>query len=166
MVSEKYQDLNVQNSINAKAIGADLLAAIKQAVFDIECPVGTIKKQCQGEQTPAEKYGMGTWTLDTTHDGRTEIGASTDYPLGSTGGEATHLHGSGTLAAAITIDAGGKIALRGRSLPSYVSTTKMVAGYSDNDSTTYTSGTQVSGNTGSASSLQPYLAVNYWKRVS
>lgn len=166
MVSEKYQDLNVNNSINAKAIGADLLAAIKQAikqeVFDIEHPIGDVQVQRPGEQTPAEKYGMGTWTLDASHNGRTEIGADGNYPLGSTGGEAEH---------SLTAQENGPHShslMRGLSYGTRGSFDGSLQ-YIGEDNF-YNSGNTVqvqSSGSGKAFSLmQPYIAVNYWKRIA
>lgn len=171
MVSEKYQDLSVQNSINAKVIGADLLAAIRQAVFDMECPVGTVKEQRPGEPTPAQKYDMGTWTLDTTHNGRTEIGASDDYPLGSTGGSADAIlvlhshqqkeHNNNYAYNAISPNLGGNIGTYSNViLPQGYERDETITGAYQQLMTTQ------EGESGTGKNMQPYLAINYWKRVA
>lgn len=168
MTNEMFQDLDVKNSINAKAIGADLLAAIKQAVFDMEHPVGDVQEQRPNEPTPAEKYGMGTWTLDTTHNGRTEIGASDDYPLGSTGGSADAVvvehgyHLYGTEAWLQHGNANG-IYLNTSNMSSYQESPR---GWNISyGSEVYPAGENV-GESGTGKNMQPYLAINYWKRVA
>lgn len=161
MTTQQYQDLEVKNKLiakilDARELGDDLLAAIKRAVFDMECPVGTVEEQHLGESTPAEKYGMGTWTIDTAMQGRTPIGSGGGYMLGATGGEATH-----TLTVNEIPSHTHKLSYSGES----GGWASIKTGTSDIE-TTVSQGVAATGGGAAHNNMQPYMVVNYWKRVA
>ena len=113
--------------------------------------------------SPAELFG-GTWQKV---EGRFLLGASSGYAAGSTGGAATHNHGSGTLFAGLSLvvsstldiaDTGGGVTWSAKHRVG-------INGLELNDKA-HGDGVQVMGNTGSQNSMPPYLAVNIWKRVA
>lgn len=148
----------IQQFITQAQLNA-VLAAHDSVLMDKWFPVGTVVRQQQGEPTPAQKFGMGTWTLDTTHGGRMEMGADDTYPLGSTGGSAD----------AIVVSHGHKVALE-------TSNTLAVGGGADETSlvlnftehkTPYVDLRAVeTGESGVGKNIPPYLAINYWKRIA
>lgn len=137
-------------------------------------PVGSIYISTSPTFNPQTVWG-GTWKK--TADGRCLIGANTTYPLGSTGGNATHTHT--TQAHAITQNE-MTAHVHNFSKPAWTnaeyragSTYFTAYGWSKTStetfgSTNYTGGgaAHSHGNTGSASNMQPYLAVYIWERMS
>lgn len=144
-------------------------------------PVGSIYISTSPTFNPQTVWG-GTWKK--TADGRCLIGANTTYPLGSTGGNATHTHT--TQAHALTYNEsvshahrmgseGGSASLRN----AFESTNRVVRGgtpnytlNADNDKAPWTemsgggNAAHSHGDTGSASTMQPYLAVYIWERTA
>ena len=144
-------------------------------------PVGSIYISTNSNFNPNTTWG-GTWRK--TAEGRCLIGANDTYPLGSTGGEATHKHT--TQAHALTYNEavshahrmgsdGGSAAL----INSFESTNRVVRSgtpsytiNADNDKAPWTemsgggNAAHSHGDTGSASTMQPYLAVYIWERIN
>lgn len=115
--------------------------------------------------------------MEKTADGRCLIGANTTYPLGSTGGNATHTHT--TQAHAITQNEMTahvhKFSKPAWANAEYKEGDRYFTAYGWNrtstetfGSTNYTGGgaAHSHGNTGSASNMQPYLAVYIWERTA
>ena len=173
MTTQQYQDLEVKNKliakiIDARELGDDLLAAIKRAVFDVECPVGSVEEQHLGEPTPAEKYGMGTWTIDTEMQGRVPLGSGGSYELGAKGGSNEHQHSAGGLGTAISFNTVSTLHLK--TIVSVGSTWSSTYGITVGERTAtdkrHTDAVAIEGNTGIAKNLPSYTVVTYWKRVA
>lgn len=137
-------------------------------------PVGSIYISTSPTFNPQTVWG-GTWKK--TADGRCLIGANTTYPLGSTGGNATHTHT--TQAHAITQNEMTahvhKFSKPAWYNAEYIAGSKYFTAYGWDKastetfgSTNYTGGgaAHSHGNTGSASNMQPYLAVYIWERTA
>ena len=155
----------------------EMLSVYWQAIY----PVGSIYVSTSATFNPQTAWG-GTWVK--TAEGRCLIGANDTYPLGSTGGEATHKHT--TQAHALTYNEavshahrmgsdGGSAAL----INSFESTNRVVRSgtpsytiNADNDKAPWTemsgggNAAHSHGDTGSASTMQPYLAVYIWERIN
>lgn len=154
---------------------------IKGWVSNSQHPVGSIYISTSASFNPQTAWG-GTW--EQTASGRCLIGANSTYPLGSTGGSTTHSHTTKehTLTYAEVpahahrlASEGGSAALRN----SFESSVRVVRGgtpnytlTSDNDKAPWTemsgggNGAHSHGDTGSASTMQPYLAVYIWERIA
>lgn len=137
-------------------------------------PVGSIYISTSPTFNPQTVWG-GTWKK--TADGRCLIGANTTYPLGSTGGNATHTHT--TQAHAITQNEMTahvhKFSKPAWANSEFIAGDRYFTAYGWNKtsaetfgSTNYTGGgaAHSHGNTGSASNMQPYLAVYIWERTA
>ena len=122
-------------------------------------PVGSIYMSVNST-SPASLFG-GTW--EWLKD-RFLLGAGGTYSAGSTGGEAEHVHGLDAGYAAMTISA-GEMYYRYRS-GGFTANWKFT-GSSDAKADRWCSEVlELGGNTNSADTLPPYLAVYMWKRVS
>ena len=122
-------------------------------------PVGSIYISTNSNFNPQTTWG-GTWVK--TADGRCLIGANNTYPIGSTGGEATHT---------LSVD----------EMPAHKHYSSRVNWYNNSQSDgisannaaqsnlkvdgpdTYTS---IVGNSKAHNNMQPYLAVNIWERTA
>ena len=137
-------------------------------------PVGSIYISTSPTFNPQTVWG-GTWKK--TADGRCLIGANTTYLLGSTGGNATHTHT--TQAHAITQNEMTahvhKFSKPAWANAEYRAGDRYFTAYGWNKtstetfgSTNYTGGgaAHSHGNPGSASNMQPYLAVYIWERTA
>lgn len=171
MTKKEYQDMEVVGKVTAReleitgggTLGEELKAAIKNYVDSVRYEVdGECYYFSDNPTSPAAKYG-GAWEKI---EGRVLLGASTDYPVGSTGGSATHSHSEGTLAAAAYIVGGGKLFMKSKTITPYTSTLQVTGSYSDNDSTSYETGTAVFGKTDLTSALSPYYATYIWHKIS
>ena len=141
----------VKNGVEYGRGGNDLLNLIY--------PVGSIYISTSSTFNPQTEWG-GTWKK--TADGRCLIGANTTYPLGSTGGEATHTlsvnempahaHNSSRVNWYNTLQSSGISA-------NYAAQSNMKADGPDNK-TSYTGNSQPHNN------MQPYLAVHIWERIN
>lgn len=154
---------------------------IKGWVNDSQHPVGSIYISTSPTFNPQTAWG-GTWKK--TADGRCLIGANSNYPLGSTGGESMHVHTTSYHTITYNESAshahrmgsdGGSNAL----VNSFDSTYRVVRSgtphytlQADNDKAPWTDVSggggagHSHGNTGSASNMQPYLAVYIWERTA
>lgn len=140
----------VKNGVEYGRGGNDLLNLIY--------PVGSIYISTSSTFNPQTAWG-GTWRK--TADGRCLIGANETYPLGSTGGEATHLltqnempkHSHNTVNKYILANDtdGGKVYFK-----------------SGTDSTVTQSArtTDEIGGNQPHNNMQPYLAVYIWERIA
>lgn len=143
----------VKNGVEYGRGGNDLLNLIY--------PVGSIYISTSPAFNPQTVWG-GTWKK--TADGRCLIGANDTYPLGSTGGEATHtlnheemprhshgIYGADSRSGANTL-------------------TQARFSYKDQGQTTsYISGimgTELTGSGKAHNNMQPYLAVYIWERIA
>ena len=130
--------------------------------------------------SPASIEG-GTWQK--IAQGRAIIGASTDYPLNSTGGAKTHNHALGTVANAYNspaqaliqvnvIDDAPCVAMAVGDISSaeqldYTPTERTVGmEWQRGNYGTRTSTVPVVGSTQGHSSLQPYVALNIWQKIA
>lgn len=127
---------------------------IKGFVNSHEHPVGSVYITISSSFNPANQWG-GTWSK--IAEGQCLIQAGNTYALGSTGGETTHTltvkempshdHGLNHFHSANNIPHGGDY-------------TTLTIGGSASYNTVTTGGGQAHNN------LQPYLAVNIWKRTA
>ena len=128
--------------------------------------------------SPATLFGFGTWTAIA---GRFLIGADGTYPAGTTGGGATHVHSmqahthdSGTLSAGISPTSGAflfdEVARSFTSDKSFNVSGASVSTSSSSRSTAVdvfgATTAPSTANTGSGSSLPPYLSVYIWQRTA
>lgn len=143
-----------------------LWGKVKGWVNNSQHPVGSIYISTSSTFDPAKTWG-GTWRK--TADGRCLIGANETYPLGSTGGEATHVltvdelayhahaeaaqAGNGKVAACVTTSVSGTAS--GPLLESNAWTT---------NATTLDTGWV--GKSKAHNNMQPYLAVYIWERTA
>lgn len=113
--------------------------------------------------SPSALYG-GSWEKITD---RFPIGAGGSYPLGSTGGEATHAHGLSDGYACIYL-AGDRISCRVMSSPNWFATITTQDGLIKTYGIDwgYQSASALGGATEKAQILPPYIAVNIWRRVA
>lgn len=133
---------------------------IKGWVNSHDHPVGSVYITISSDFNPADQWG-GTWSK--IAEGQCLIQSGSTYTLGSTGGEATHTlnfeemprHSHGIYGAD---SRNGNITLQ-----------KPYFSYKDQgQTTTYTSGimgTELTGSGKAHNNMQPYLAVNIWKRT-
>lgn len=148
---------------------------VKGWVNSSQHPVGSIYISTSSTFDPATAWG-GTWRK--TADGRCLIGANSTYPLGTTGGSATHTHT--TQAHTLTVnetaphihDNNARInwfnelghGLLGNG---WAANTNIRVDAGANQTSIVGGGAAHShGNTGSASNMQPYLAVYIWERTA
>lgn len=145
-----------------------------KSLIDRIYPVGSIYISTSSTFNPQTVWG-GTWRK--TADGRCLIGANTTYPLGTSGGSATHTHTTGAHALSqneMTAHV-HKFSKPAWSNAEYRAGDRYFTAYGWNKtstetfgSTNYTGGgaAHSHGNTGSASNMQPYLAVYIWERTA
>lgn len=147
---------------------------IKGWVNNSQHPVGSIYISTNASFNPQTAWG-GTWRR--TADGRCLIGANPTYPLGSTGGSEAHSHT--TQAHAITQNEMTahvhKFSKPAWNNAEYRAGSTYFCAHGLNSistetfgSTNYTGGSAAHshGDTGSASNMQPYLAVYIWERTA
>ena len=124
-------------------------------------PIGSIYISTSSSFNPQEAWG-GTWRK--TADGRCLIGANYEYPLGSTGGEATHTLTSGEMPR----HSHGIYGVDSRDGSNTLQ--KPYFSYKDQGQTTsYISGimgTELTGDGEAHNNMQPYLAVYIWERTA
>lgn len=148
-----------------------------EAIFNRIYPVGSIYISTN-DVNPGTLF-TGTWEKI---ENRFLLASGSTYAIGSTGGAATHVHksaahthGYGSLYAAAHFAGTSGFLYRTKTGISYTPNEKKAdTGAGSSYSSKRTEGIQVygntgsttPGNTGSASSLPPYLAVSIYKRVS
>nr|DAH74621.1 MAG TPA: baseplate protein [Caudoviricetes sp.] len=143
-----------------------------KALIDRIYPVGSIYISTSSTFNPQNVWG-GTWKK--TADGRCLIGANSTYPLGSTGGSATHTHS--TKDHTLTV---GEMPNHTHRLLCMENTYPQGGGTTKEAKIPYVNATPTPltieaegrnephnhGDTGSASTMQPYLAVYIWERIA
>lgn len=145
-----------------------------KSLIDRVYPVGSIYISTSSTFNPQTVWG-GTWRK--TADGRCLIGANTTYPLGTSGGSATHTHTTGAHALSQNEMAAHehKFSKPAWSNAEYRAGQTYFCARGWNSistetfgSTNYTGGgaAHSHGNTGSASNMPPYLAVYIWERTA
>lgn len=163
------------NSINFSSSENNILSF--EAILNKVYPVGAIYISTN-DVNPGTLF-TGTWEKI---ENRFLVASGSSYANGSTGGAATHTHtsaahthGYGSLYAAAHFAGTSGFLYRTKTGVSYTPNEKKAdTGAGSTYTTKRTEGIQVygttgsttPGNTGSASSLPPYLAVSVWKRVS
>lgn len=134
---------------------------VKGWVNSSQHPVGSIYLSTSSTFNPQTAWG-GTWKK--TADGRCLIGANDTYPLGSTGGEATHTLNHDEMPK----HSHGIYGVDSRSGSITVPQARFT--YKDKGQTTsYTSGimgTEMTGSGYAHNNMQPYLAVYIWERTA
>lgn len=134
---------------------------IKGFVNSHEHPVGSVYITISSSFNPANHWG-GTWSK--IAEGQCLIQAGSTYTLGSTGGEATHTLNFEEMPR----HSHGIYGVDSRS--GNVTVPQARFSYKDKGQTTsYISGimgTELTGSGGAHNNMQPYLAVNIWKRTA
>lgn len=149
------------------ATGAVTAAKLNSSVFDAIYPVGAIYMSAV-ETSPASLFG-GTW--EQIKD-KFLLSAGDTYSAGGTGGSATHTHTTaGHTLTVAEIPSHTHNYVRwgynmGQSLNVQVGGEFWVGGRTAATGATGSGGSHSHGDTGSSSSLPPYLAVYVWKRVA
>ena len=181
-VNENTTDISsLTTEVNKNTSNISMIQRMVAVYWKTIYPVGSIYISTNSNFNPNTTWG-GTWRK--TAEGRCLIGANDTYPLGSTGGEATHKHT--TQAHALTYNEavshahrmgsdGGSAAL----INSFESANRVVRSgtpsytiNADNDKAPWTemsgggNAAHSHGDTGSASTMQPYLAVYIWERIN
>lgn len=113
--------------------------------------------------SPSALFG-GSWEKITD---RFPIGAGGSYPLGSTGGNADHLHGLSDGIAAIMLNIDRLNYSEGNSPARWTAT--RTYGQIQTEEVSYgglNSGAPLIGNTETSNNIPPYIAVNIWRRVA
>ena len=140
---------------------------IKGWVNSHEHPVGSVYITISSSFNPADQWG-GTWSK--IAEGQCLIQAGSTYTLGSTGGEAAHYltgnemppHGhSAGLAAGFKL---GNTGIARSALDKYSEQFLWIDQSSKSASSIFS--TNAEGGGASHNNMQPYLAVNIWKRTA
>ena len=136
-----------------------LWGKIKGFINTHEHPVGSIFITTSSSFNPATQWG-GTW--EKTAVGRCLIGASSDYPLGSTGGENTHVISKDEMPSHWHNTRNGcPIWTQSDNYGSINPSASSGANKADITSMA----TDVVGGDKAHNNMQPYLAVNIWRRL-
>ena len=125
-------------------------------------PVGSIYVSTSATFNPNTTWG-GTWTK--TANGRCLIGANDTYPLGTTGGNEKHTHGSGDLISKIG-PYGDKLTINIRQTAAWTSDWSYQFTNATQEPKDNNYAVRVQGTTAEASNMQPYLAVYIWERTA
>ena len=133
-----------------------LIAKIRNTFW----PVGTIL--ATSTNTSPASYLGGSW--EAYAPGRTLVGADEKHPLNSTGGSETHSHNPGTLSAQVSFDGQNAVAQRVK-VPSFKGDVRIIGNiYGGSFDAAW--GVAIVGHSDPASSMQPYVAVRYWRRIA
>ena len=92
------------------------------------------------------------------------MGVDEKHPLNSTGGSETHSHNPGTLSAQVSLDGQNTVVRRTR-ISSFVGDVRRI-GDIHGGSFDATWGAAIVGHSDPASSMEPYVAVCYWRRTA
>lgn len=136
-----------------------LIAKIRNTFW----PVGTIL--ATSTNTSPASYIGGSW--EAYAPGRTLVGVSTtdtDFDLNKQGGSKTHSHNPGTLSAQVSLEGQNTVVRRVR-LSSFKGDVRK-SGDINGGSFDATWGAAIVGHSDPASSMNPYVAVCYWRRVA
>lgn len=138
---------------------------IKSMMLDLTYPVGSIYQSNQNID-PAELFG-GTW--DRYGNGKVAVGvdeADTDFlTVEKTGGSKKHNHGSGSIATLMQLS-GTTLAVKGGTTTPWKSSVKLNSAAASTDTAERTASVLTQGDTGESSTLQPYITVYRWVRIS
>ena len=146
-----------------------------KSLIDRIYPVGSIYISTSSTFNPQTTWG-GTWKK--TADGRCLIGANDTYTLGTTGGSASHTHTTQNHTLTVNEmpphihDNNARINWfnelgQGLLDTGWVANSNIRVDAGSNHTSTVGGGAAHShGNTGSASNMQPYLAVYIWERIA
>ena len=135
---------------------------VKGWVNNSQHPVGSIYISTSSTFNPQTTWG-GTWRK--TADGRCLIGANSTYPLGSTGGSASHSHSSGAMVARVG-PYGTGFTMNIKGVGAWTSDWTYNVSKATQESRQNAYAARIAGNTDGASSMQPYLAVYIWERTA
>ena len=92
------------------------------------------------------------------------MGVDEKHPIGSQGGSETHSHNPGTLSAQVSLDGQNTIVRRVR-ISSFKGDARKIGDiYGGLFDATW--GAAIVGHSEVASSMQPYVAVRYWRRIA
>lgn len=151
MTNVMYQDLTVKDTIDARNIGSNLLAAIRDAI----CPVGSVV--CSST-SPAGRIG-GTWAQI---EDVFILAAGSTYAEDSTGGEANHTLTINEMPEHSHLE---RLNNTGNGQTWWcVVNNGYTAGSED---TNYNAGyTDISGNNQPHNNMPPYVAKKYWERTA
>lgn len=138
---------------------------IKSMMLDLTYPVGSIYQSNQNTD-PAELFG-GTW--DRYGNGKVAVGvdeADTDFLTAEkTGGSKKHNHDSGSIATLMQLS-GTTLAVKGGTTTPWKSSVKLNSAAASTDTAERTASVITQGDTGESSTLQPYITVYRWVRIS
>ena len=115
---------------------------------------------------PQDLFGFGEWEF---LPDRFLLGAGDTFQIGATGGSTTHSHDAGSLYACIGSPYGNATALGFTSLGWHGANSTYSVGGTSSAASGHPSrshDTDVGGDTGSSSSMPPYLVVYMWKRIA
>ena len=133
-----------------------LIAKIRNTFW----PVGTIL--ATSTNTSPASYIGGSW--EAYAPGRTLVGVDEKHPLNSTGGSETHSHNPGTLNAQVSLDGQNTVVQR-VSTPYFVGDVRHIGDiYGGSFHASW--GAAIVGHSDPASSMEPYVAVCYWRRIA
>lgn len=154
---------------------------IDRFLLDLEYPVGGNKPYVQfpGMPTPAEKYAGTSWEIDTKYQGRVLIGSGGDYAFGSTGGEEKHAmtqeelfrHGHKNNNALGWYPRTSEYLIDPElwsqvEVGEYQQDPKGGAYFTDRLKPNMASDTGPTGDSQPFNIMQPYIVVNFWKRIA
>ena len=140
-----------------------LIAQIRNILW----PVGTIL--ATSSNTSPASYIGGSW--EAYAPGRTLVGVDdtdADFALGKGGGSKTHNHKAGDeLIAGINIGTDNLYLSMRNSAKVVETNAQWIGGHGGNTSPIgHARGTRMFGHTDASSSIQPYIAVHYWRRIA
>lgn len=168
------QTTSIKNNVNKNTSDISQLNSTISEYWKTIYPVGSIYISTSPTFNPNTIWG-GTW--EQTASGRCLIGANSTYPLGSTGGSATHKHNTKdhTLTEQEMPSHLHRFSKPAWTNGEYVSGDTYLCSYGYSNaskatfgSTDYTGGNKPHnhGETTEGSTMQPYLAVYMWKRTA
>ena len=92
------------------------------------------------------------------------MGVDEKHPLNSTGGSETHSHNPGTLGAQVSLEGSNTVIQRVHLSPFKGDVRKIGDVYGGSFDASW--GARIVGMSDVASSMQPYVAVRYWRRIA
>lgn len=168
------------NPNTLKTTDKTLVGGINGA-WEIVYPVGSYYETSDASFDPNVSWG-GTWVLEDA--GKVHLGAGTDYTIGATGGSTTHLHSTGDFTLGvnhipshyhgIAQDTGSGTTFSGWHYELHINNQNGPVYNRDSTVSRATSATSTvgggqahnHGDTGSSSSMPPYIVVNRWHRTA